>query len=139
MECSIMASVKDIIMHTDYESVSSELKIHYGEKHIQKLKTVYTELRNVESSNNTNNMILFIRVLKENENGEEDIVIQDFDNNDCRLMFDVCGEDDQYGGLYSIASSVYDDLLGYSVDNSTIERFTYSQIIAHILWEIEWK
>lgn len=134
-----MTSVKDIIMHTDFESVSSELKIHYGEKHIQKLKTVYTKLRNIASSNNINNMALFIRVLKENEKGEEDIVIQDFDNNDCSLMFDVCGENDHFDGLYSIASSEYDDLLGYAVDNSTIERFTYSQIIAHILWEIEWK
>lgn len=82
---------------------------------------------------NIHNMVIFIRVLKEN------IVIQDFDNNDNTLMFDVCGEDNLYDGLYSIASSDYGELMGYYVEQFTIEKFTASQIISHILWEIEWK
>lgn len=90
------------------------------------------------SRSNIHNMVIFIRVLKENEQCDEDLVIQEFDNNDSTLMFDVCGEDDQYDGLYSIASSEYEQLLGYYIDPSTIEKFSYSQIIAHILWEIQW-
>ena len=134
-----MTTVRDIILQTDFESVAKELKIHYGDEHMQKLENVYTELKNITCKDNTRNMVIFIRVLKENEQSNEDIVIQDFDNNDNTLMFDVCGEDDQYNGLYSIASSDYNELVGYYVEQSTIEKFTCSQIIAHILWEIEWK
>lgn len=83
-------------------------------------------------------MVIFIRALKENEQGDEDIVVQDFDNNDTSLMFDVCGEDTQYDRLYSIASSEYEELLGYYIDSSTIDKFSYPQIIAHLLWEIQW-
>lgn len=84
-------------------------------------------------------MVIFIRVFKENEQDDEDIVIEEFDNNDNTLMFDVCGEDNQYDGLYSIASSDYDELLGYYIEQSTLDKFTYCQIIAHVLWEVEWK
>jgi hypothetical protein len=105
---------------------------------MEKLKQVYTKLRNIPGKSNLNNMVLFIRVLKENEQSNEDVVIQDFDTNDSTLMFDVSGEDDQYDGLYSIASSEYDELLGYYVEESTLEKFSNSQIIAHILWEIQW-
>lgn len=133
-----MVTVKDIILLTDFESVANEIKIHYDDEHMEILKQVYSKLCNMPCKSNKDNMVIFIRVLKENEQGDEDIVIQDFDNNDNTLMFDVCGEDDQYDGLYSIASSEYDELLGYYVDSSTVEKFSYSQIIAHVLWEIQW-
>lgn len=133
-----MITVRYINLHTDYESVAKEIKIHYGNEHMEKLKHVYTKLRNIPFKSNSNNMVLFIRVLKENEQSKEDVVIQDFDTNDNTLMFDVCGEDDQYDGLYSIASSEHEELLGYFVDSTTLEKFSYSQIIAHILWEIQW-
>jgi len=139
MESDIMTTVRDIILHTNFLSVAEEIKIHYGDEHMQKLENVYKILRDTPFKTNTYNMVIFIRVLKENEQDNEDVVIQDFNNNDNTLMFDVCGEDDQYDGLYSIASSEYDELLGYYVAQSTIEKFTYTQIIAHILWEIEWK
>lgn len=133
-----MMTVKDIIMMTNFESVYADVKIHYGDEHLQELKRLYSKLSDMPYKSNTNNMIIFIRVLKENEDGNEDVVIQDYDNDDNTLMFDVCGEDDNYEGIYSIASSEYEELLGYYVDSSTIEKFTYSQIVAHILWEIQW-
>lgn len=138
MESAIMITVREIVLQTDFESVAKEIKIHYGDEQMKELKHVYSKLSNMPCKSNTNNMVIFIRVLKENEQGNEDIVIQNFDNNDNTLMFDVCGEDDKYDGLYSIASSEYDELLGYYIEQSTVEKFSYSQIIAHILWEIQW-
>lgn len=134
----IMTIVKDIILQTDFESVANEVKIHYGDKHFQKLKYVYLKLKNIPCKNNINNMKIFIRVLRESEQGNEDVVIQDFDNNDNSLMFDVCGQDNQFEGLYSIASSEYGELMGYYVDQATINKFSYAQILAHILWELAW-
>jgi len=133
-----MVTVKDIIQLTDFESVAKEIKIHYDDEHMEILKQVYSKLCNIPCKCNKNNMVIFIKVINENEQGDKDIDIQNFDNNDNTLIFDVCGEDDQYDGLYSIASSELDELLGYYVEQSTIEKFEYAQIIAHILWEIQW-
>ncbi|MEN6314094.1 MAG: DUF6557 family protein [Clostridiaceae bacterium] len=133
-----MITVKDIIQHIDFDTVEKEIKIHHGDDHLEELNHLYLKLCNMPCKKNENNMVIFIRVLKENEQGDEDITIQDFDNNDSTLMFDVCGKDDLYDGLYSIASAKYDELLGFYIESSTIERFSYSQILAHILWEIEW-
>jgi hypothetical protein len=139
MESAYMKMFRDIIINTDFEIVATEIRKHYGHEHIQDMRRVFTKLKNTPYKSNINSMIIFIRALKENEQGDEDIVVQDFESNDTTLTFDVCGEDNKYDGLYSIASSEYDQLLGYYVDQSTIEKFTYSQIIAHILWEIQWE
>ncbi len=133
-----MMTIKDIILRTDFEAVAHEVKIHYGNEHIQKLNEVYIKLKKIPCKKNTGNMVIFIRALKENDRGDEDEVIQDFDNNDNSLMFDVCGEDNQYDGLYSIASADYEELLGYYIDSSTLVKFSNPQIVAHVIWEIQW-
>jgi hypothetical protein len=61
---------------------------------MEEINRIFSKLRDMPSKSNTNNMVVFIRVLK-----DEDIIIQDFNNDDNTLTFDVCGEDDQYDGL----------------------------------------
>jgi len=61
-----MITVKDVILQSNFESVSKEIKVHYGGEHLQKIKDVYAKLRNMPYKNNSNKMIIFIRVLKEN-------------------------------------------------------------------------
>lgn len=133
-----MTTVKNIILQTDFDSVAKEIEMHYGDEHITRIEQVYTKLKSMDSKTNPSNMVIFIRAIRENERGDDDIVLIDFDPNDSDLAFDVCGEDEQYDGLYSIASSEYGELLGYYIEQSTIDKFSYSQIIAHILWELEW-
>lgn len=133
-----MITIGDIVFHTDFETIVGELKIHYGDEHIEKIREIYRKIKNTPCKKNNGNMVVFIRVLTENEEGDEDIVINEFNNNDNTLMFDVCGQDNQFEGLYSIASSEYGELLGYYVDQATINKFSYAQILAHILWELEW-
>ena len=132
-------TIKEIIMQTNINEVLERFEYYYGNEHSNKVKRVYVALRKTIPKKNKTNMKVFIRVLKENEQGDNDIVIERFDVNDTNLFFDVCGEDDKYDGIYSIASSKYDELLGYYVSQKTIRRFTYSQIVAHLLWEVEWK
>lgn len=133
-----MTTVKDVILQTDFKTVSDEFLIHHGDKHIEKIKEIYSKLCNAESKTNRSNMIIFIRAIKENDQGDEDIVINDFDLNDNTLMFDICGKDDEYDGLYSIGASEYNELLGYYVDPLTFNRFSCSQIIAHVIWDLYW-
>ena len=39
-------------------------------------------------------------------------------------------------GLYSIASSSFEEYLQCSIKKSTLEKFLYESILAHTLWEL---
>lgn len=98
---------------------------------------IFQKLKEITPIPNDFNMVLSIRAIKENELGD-DVVIDSFDCDDKDVFFDVYGKADDYEGLYSIASSAYEDLLGYYVSEDTVTTFSFSQIAAHILWALEW-
>ncbi|MBE7045604.1 MAG: hypothetical protein E7397_08725 [Ruminococcaceae bacterium] len=131
-------TIKDIITQTKLGEVLKTFEYYYGNSYSETVKSVYLKLKKITPQKNKRNMIVFIRVLKENEQGD-DVVTNDFDVNDKTLFFDICGEDNDYNGLYSISSEDYDQLLGYYISEETIKQFHFSQIIAHLLWEIEWR
>ena len=132
-----MVTVKDIILKTDFDGVFAEYKKHYEKDHKTKVMDIFQKLNEIHPSPNGCRMVLFIRAIRENESGD-DVVIDDFDCDDRSIFFDVCGKDDDYEGVYSIASSAYEDLLGYYVSDNTLNRFTPTQIVSHILWALDW-
>lgn len=132
-----MMTVSDVISKTNCEDVFAEYKKHYGAEHKIKVMDIVQKMKEMNPSQNSDNMILFIRAIKENECGD-DVVIDTFDCDDKTIFFDVCGKDDDYDGLYSIASTNYEDLLGYFVSDETLARFNSAQIIAHIVWALDW-
>ncbi|MHC1723547.1 MAG: hypothetical protein AB9836_10125 [Aminipila sp.] len=58
-----MRTIKDVVLQTDFKTVSDEFLIHHGDKHIEKIKEVYSKLCDVESKTNTSNMVIFIRAI----------------------------------------------------------------------------
>ena len=117
-----MVTVSEIISEVDFEDVFAEYKKYYEEEHRAKVWDIFKRLKESNPAPNYSNMVLFIRAIKEDECGD-DVVIDDFDCDDRTLFFDVCGKDDDYEGLYSIASSTYEDLLGYFVSDDTLAIF----------------
>ena len=132
-----MVTVKDIILKTDFEDVFAEYKKHYEEAHKTKVMDIFQKLNEIHPSPASCRMVLFIRAIRENESGD-DVVTDDFDCDDKDVFFDVYGKENDYEGLYSIASSAYKDLLGYYVSEETVTRFSFPQIAAHILWALDW-
>lgn len=133
-----MLTIGDLLFQTDFESIAREFEVHYNHKHIERLREIYLKLKNTPAEQNMYNMVVFIRAIKENEEGDEDVVVEEFDNDDTSIMFDVAGKDNQYDGLYSIASSAQGEILSYYLDQDTLNKFSYAQILAHILWELLW-
>lgn len=131
-----MITVGEVISKVSFDDVFEEYRKHYEEGY-ERVMDIFQKLRESNPSPNYSNMVLFIRAIKENECGE-DVVIDGFDCDDSTVFFDVCGEDSCYEGLYSITSSPYGELLGYFISDDTVMRFTSSQIIAHILWALDW-
>ena len=132
-----MVTVQEILSKVDFDNVFVEYKKHYEEDHKEKVMDIFQKLKEIHPSPNGCNMVLSIRAIKENELGD-DVVIDSFDCDDKDVFFDVCGKADDYEGLYSIASSAYEDLLGYYVSDNTLNRFTPTQIVSHILWALDW-
>lgn len=132
-----MVTVGEIISKLNFHDVFAEYKKHYEEAHKTKVMDIFRKLKETNPSQNDDNMILFIRAVKENECGD-DVAIDTFDCDDKSILFDVCGTADDYEGLYSIASSTYEDLLGYFVSDDTLVKFNSAQIVSHILWALDW-
>lgn len=132
-----MVTVAEIISQTTFDDVFAEYKKHYEEKHRTKVMNIFQKLKETHSSINYNNMVLFIRAVKENEFGD-DAEVETFDCDDKSILFDVCGIADDYEGLYSIASSTYEDLLSFYVSDDTLIKFNFVQVVSHILWALDW-
>ena len=130
-------TVQEILSKVDFDAVFAEYTKHYDEAHKTKVMDIFQKLKEITPAPNGCNMMLSIRAIKENELGD-DVVIDSFDCDDKDVFFDVYGKADDYEGLYSIASSAYEDLLGYYVSEDTVTRFSFSQIAAHSLWALDW-
>ena len=132
-----MVTVQEILSKVDFDNVFVEYKKHYEEDHKEKVMDIFQKLKEIHPSPNGCNMVLFIRAIQENESGD-DVVTDDFDCDDKDVFFDVYGKADDYEGIYSIASSAYEDLLGYYVSEETLKRFNLEKIASHILWAMDW-
>ena len=130
-------TVQEILSKVDFDNVFMEYKKHYEEDYKEKVMDIFQKFKEIHPSPNGCNMVLFIRAIQENESGD-DVVTDDFDCDDKDVFFDVYGKADDYEGIYSIASSAYEDLLGYYVSDNTLNRFTPTQIVSHILWALDW-
>lgn len=132
-----MLTVQEVLNQTTFAAVFAEFQKQYDAKYKMRIRAVFDAMKAARPTENRNNMVLFIRALREEADGDS-TVLEAFDANDTTIYFDVCGEDSEYDGLYSIASSEYADLLGFYVSDQTVQQFTAAQIIAHILWELDW-
>ena len=130
-------TVQEILSKVDFDAIFAEYTKHYEKDHKTKVMDIFQKLKEITPAPNGCNMVLSIRAIKENELGD-DVVIDTFDCDDKDVFFDVYGKADDYEGIYSIASSAYEDLLGYYVSDNTLNRFTPTQIVSHILWALDW-
>ena len=132
-----MVTVGEIISKTNFDEVWEEYIKHYEETHRTKVTDVFLKLKEAHPTENNDNMVLFIRAIGENAHGDN-VELEIFDSDDRSVFFDVCGIADDYDGLYSIASSPYGDLLGYFVREDTLAKLNTAQIVAHIIWSLDW-
>ena len=132
-----MVTVEEIMSATNFDEVWKEYIKHYEETYRAKVEDVFLKLEEAHPSENDDKMVLFIRAIKENAHGD-DVLLETFDCDDPSVLFDVCGKADDYEGLYSIASATYGDLLGFFVREDTLAKFNTAQIVAHIIWSLEW-
>ncbi len=126
--------IYEIVLNTEFESVFRILKRNYGIENGYEYENLYSRLKDM---NPTSIGLLTIYINAYRQSDEDSIFIEDFDENDTSLYFDVSAykteEDDC---VYSIASLSYSDFLGCKIDKDTLQKMSPSAIIAHSLYEI---
>ena len=131
-----MKRIYELIKNTNFEEVNKAFEYFYGNEYTQRIKKVYEDLKKAIPNPNETNMIVFIRAMMEGD--EEDYVVEEFDSKDTSLWFDVCGQDTQSDFLYGLGGVEYDDFVGYHINDETLEKFSELDIIAHLIWELDW-
>lgn len=132
-------TINELIKLCDFSSVKERLCFYYGEKDLDKYEKLYNDLKIMApSANNKEKMCIFITAFYEIEGGDEDAVVENYDENDRELYFDVSAydEEDNEGIIYSIAATRYADFLLYTVDKKTLNKMSPESILAHSLYEI---
>ena len=132
-----MMTVSDILFKLSFDEVFTEYRKHYDDTHQIKVRNIFQKLKATKPSPNYSNMVLDIKAIQENEFGV-DVLTDKFDCNDASILFDVFGTADDYDGVYSIAASTSEEVMGYSVSDASLEKFSPAQIIAHIIWALDW-
>lgn len=131
-----MQTFKELIAITDFSKVWQKFIVQYSTKkdRLEKFSMLYEKLKLTIPADNETNMYIYINVFQEEIDGEW-ICINEFDEDDDSLSFDVSGKDDEWTG-YSIASSKFNEWLGYYIDKKSLDTMSNESFIAHCLWEM---
>lgn len=126
--------IRDLLLKTNFEEVSHKIILHYGIENIKNLKKTYEKLKNSNTDIRNSSMTIIIQAFK--EINEEPVPISSFTEDDSDLYFDVSAYSYNDDTVYSISTVDKDEFLNYNISKETLNKFSYSSIMAHCLWEI---
>lgn len=132
-----MITLKQLIQETEFDKVWDIIIKHY-EKSSMYAKDIYSDfykkLIALSPDVNKDSMVIYIKVLKDDGNNDYDLT-ENFDENDTKLYFDVCGQDSTCE-CYALEASSFENWLGYYIDPDILSKLTYPSIIAHCIEEM---
>ncbi len=127
--------ILDLIRLCEYDTVEAKIKHHYGNDNLNEYKSLYRLLKDIQIDNYVcEDFFICIHAYKEIE--EDYYKLDDFDEDDISLCFDVSGYTLSENDYYSISSSSYSEFVKYKVDDYTMNLFSFPSILAHCLREI---
>lgn len=126
-------SVKKLIDICKYEIVEKKLILHYGCHNLKKYRKLYAELRGSEVQGIKD---FYIHISAYRKSEDEDSYVEDFDENDSLLIFDVGGYNLNESDYFSIAAMPFSEFLTCQIDEETLCKYTAETILAHCLYEV---
>ncbi len=126
--------IADLLHQCSFEDVERKIRLHYGARELDKYRTLYENLCRTTSTVSENELYIFITVFMEDE--EEDIRVDEFDEDDDELTFDVSAFSPEKETVYSIASAPWEEFLQFGVSPVTLRSFSPESILAHCLYEL---
>ena len=126
--------IADLLQRCEFEDVERKLRLHYGARELDKYRTLYESLCGTTPIPSEEDLFLYISVFMEDE--EEDVRVDEFDEDDNELMFDVSAFSPVEETVYSIASASWGEFVQLGISPVTLQRFSAESILAHCLYEL---
>lgn len=129
-------TILDLIRICPFQDVENELNAHYDDINIKKTRKLYSDLRSKIIENVIDEKwYLCITARRMQEDGA-DPAVEEFDEKDESIYFDVSAYRKGDDMLYSIASLPHEDFLQYIIEDKTLRKYAPKAILAHALWEL---
>lgn len=129
-------TISNLLKLCSYKDVEKKLKLHYSDVDTEKFSRLYLHLTEMAIKKPINKELYLCITVRRMQNDGKDSAVDEFDEGDKDIYFDVSGFEKGTEILYSISSLSYEEFLQYSIDKDTLEKFTPESILAHALWEI---
>ena len=140
-----MLCIKEIVQNTDIKQVVLEFNKHFNIKNKNKIFEIFNRMLMSEKKKGKFTKVHISSFISSVPNDEYVIIGSDenkkldvFDFNNPNLYFDISAIVENESEIYSISSAEIPELLGYYIDDETLNKFTFPQIIALIIWELCW-
>lgn len=126
--------IYDLLISVPLNDVLEKVSRFYGSKHTNEIGELYTKLKNLKPQKCKNILTIEINAFK--EVNDQFIYVNNFDENDDNLIFDVVAYSAADTEIYSIESADKTDFLSYMISSDTQRKYSKASILAHCLWDI---
>lgn len=129
-------TISELIKLCSYQDVEKELKSHYLDVDTKEFRELYLTLERMTIKRTANKELFLCITARRIQDDGKDPAVDTFDEYDKDIYFDVSGYEKENEVLYSLSALSYEEFLQYSVDEDTLQKFSYESILAHALWEV---
>jgi len=126
--------IYDLIQRASADDVLKSIKFYYGTKHTTEIKDFLIKLKDMELQVCRHILTITINAYKEVDDEVE--YLDDFNENDPDIIFDVTAYADDSDVPYSIEASEPKDFLNYKISSETEKKYSETAILAHCLWDV---
>ena len=126
--------IYDLIQRASTDAVLNSIKFYYGNKHTNEIKSFLIDLKNMRLQECQ--LVLTITINAYREVDDEIEYLENFDENNPTLIYDVTAYDNNSDKPYSIEASKPEDFLNYRISKETEKKYSEATILAHCLWDV---
>lgn len=133
-KCSM--TILNLFKLCSYQDVERELTTHYSDVDTDNFRRLYLTLSKMKIKKVINKELYICITVRRIRDDGLDPAVDEYDEFDKNIYFDVSGFEKKADILYSISSLSYEEFIQYNIDEKTLEKFSPESILAHALWEI---
>ena len=125
--------VYDLIQKVSCDDVIRKVELFYGSEYVEKIECLLIQLSEMEPHEDSKVLTIFIDAYVESDDEIEPV--NEFDENDENVIYDIIAYSDTDEEPYSIEAVEKEDFLNYNISDETLSRFSNASILAHCLWD----
>lgn len=126
--------IYDLIQKVSYDDVICKVKLFYGSECLEIIKYLLIQLTRMKPQDTSQVLTIFINAYVETDDEIEPV--DEFDENDKNIIYDIIAYSDTDEEPYSIEAVEKELFLNFRISDETLSRFSDASILAHCLWDV---